>query len=85
MPKINLFALKMRELSQQIEMFCFHKRQKVVVEILWDRFSEKHRDMPVKERRDYLIDLIMSAAQKEIDHRESELLRALQDRGRMAP
>lgn len=56
-------------LRHEIELFCYHNRQALVIEVLWDCYSKRQSTLTYEQRKAELIKLIDKAAVKRGDLR----------------
>lgn len=60
-----MFKRMMSQLKGQIEFFCFHQRDVVVLELLWDQVRSKNKRLTKEERRERMIVMINRIADAE--------------------
>ncbi len=60
------FRIAMKELSANMGFFFYLKREKIILEIIWNQWRERLRNDPIT-RRDVMIQMINDLADKEMN------------------
>lgn len=61
-----MFKRMITALRGYVEFFCYHNRESIVLEVLWDEIKKRHPKATIEERQKELINTINGLAAKEI-------------------